>query len=84
MTLKRGRHAKYPPYVFTEHGVLMLSNVLKSKRAETVSLLIVDTFVKLREILNDNLSVKLEIEEINKKLENQDKNIELVFFIWTN
>ena len=79
MTLKRGQHTKYPPYAFTEHGVLMLSNVLKSKRAEIVSLLIVDTFVKLREVLTDNLSVKLEIEEIKRKLENQDKNIELVF-----
>jgi len=79
VTLKRGQHTKYPPYAFTEHGVLMLSNVLKSKRAATVSLLIVDTFVKLREILTDNLNVKLEIEEIKKKLENHDKNIELVF-----
>ncbi len=79
VTLKRGQHTKYLPYAFTEHGVLMLSNVLKSKRAEAVSLLIVDTFVKLREILTDNLSVKLEIEVIKKKLENQDKNIELVF-----
>jgi len=79
VTLKRGQHTKYPPYAFTEHGVLMLSNVLKSKRAEIVSLLIVDTFVKLREVLTDNLSVKFEIEEIKRKLENQDKNIELVF-----
>ena len=33
----------------------------------------------MREILTDNLSVKLEIVEIKKKLTNQDKNIELVF-----
>jgi len=79
VTLKRGQHSKYLPYAFTEHGILMLSNVLRSKRAETLSLLIVDTFVKLREVLTDNLSVKLEIEKIRKKLENQDKNIELVF-----
>ena len=32
VTLKRGQHAKHPPYAFTEHGVLMLSNVLKGKR----------------------------------------------------
>jgi multidrug efflux pump subunit AcrB len=32
-TLKRGAHSKYLPFVFTEHGVLMLSNVLKSNRA---------------------------------------------------
>lgn len=36
-------------------------------------------FTKIRQILTDNLNVKLEIEEIKKKLENQDKNIELVF-----
>ena len=29
----RGRYAKYLPYAFTEHGVAMLSSVLKSKRA---------------------------------------------------
>ena len=36
-------------------------------------------FTKIQKILTDNLSVKLEIEEIKKKLINQDKNIELVF-----
>ena len=36
-------------------------------------------FTKVRQLLTDNLSVKLEIEEIKKKLANQDKNIELVF-----
>jgi hypothetical protein len=36
-------------------------------------------FTKVREIMMDNLSVRLEIEEIKKKLSNQDKNIELVF-----
>ncbi len=36
-------------------------------------------FTKIREILMDNLSVRLEIEEIKKKLDNQDKNLELVF-----
>jgi len=32
-TLKRGRHAKYPPLAFTEQGVAMLSSVLNSNRA---------------------------------------------------
>ena len=36
-------------------------------------------FTKIRQLLADNLSVKLELEEIKKKLQNQDKNIELVF-----
>lgn len=67
------------PYVFTEHGVLQLANVLKSERATQMSIKIIEIFVRLREFLNDNLTVKLEIEEIKKKLINQDKNIELVF-----
>ncbi len=36
-------------------------------------------FTKVREMLTDTLNLKLEIEEIKKKLQNQDKNIELVF-----
>jgi hypothetical protein len=68
-----------PPYVFTEHGVLMLSSILNSDRAIKVNIQIMRIFTKVRELLTDNLSVKLEIEEIKKKLQNQDKNIELVF-----
>ena len=67
------------PYVFTEHGVLQLSNVLNSTRATQISIRIIELFVEMRELLTDNLSVKIEIEEIKKKLINQDKSIELVF-----
>ncbi len=67
------------PYAFTEQGVAMLSGILNSDRAISVNIQIMRIFTKIRLILTDNLSVKLEIEEIKKKLENQDKNIELVF-----
>ena len=67
------------PFVFTEHGVLMLSSILNSERAINVNIQIMRIFTRVRQLLTDNLSVKLEIEEIKKKLENQDKNIELVF-----
>jgi len=67
------------PYAFTEQGVTMLSGVLHSERAITVNIQIMRVFTRIREILMDNLSVRLEIEEIKKKLTNQDKNIELVF-----
>ncbi|MFV8347227.1 ORF6N domain-containing protein [Flavobacterium sp. ZB4P13] len=67
------------PYVFTEHGILQLSNVVKSERATQMSIKIIEIFVSLREFLTDNLSAKLDIEEIKKKLVNHDKNIELVF-----
>ena len=67
------------PYVFTEHGVLMLSSVLNSEKAIKVNIQIMRIFTKIREMLSDNLILKLDIEEIKKKLANQDKNIELVF-----
>ena len=67
------------PYVFTEHGILQLANVLKGDRATQMSIRIIEIFVKMREVITDNLNIKLEIEEIKKNLSNQNKNIELVF-----
>ncbi len=67
------------PFAFTEHGVLMLSSVLNSEKAIKVNIQIMRIFTRIRELLTNNLSIKLEIEEIKKKIINQDKNIELVF-----
>ena len=67
------------PFVFTEQGVAMLSSVLSSDRAIEVNIRIIRIFTKVRQMLTDNLSLRLEVETIKKKLENQDKNIELVF-----
>ena len=78
-TLKRGEHSKYLPMAFTEQGVAMLSSVLNSPTSIKVNIQIIRVFTKIREVLTDTLSIKLEIEEIKKKLSNQSKNIELVF-----
>ncbi|MCF8296620.1 MAG: ORF6N domain-containing protein [Saprospiraceae bacterium] len=67
------------PYAFTEQGVAMLSSVLKSKKAIQVNIKIIMVFTKIREMLIDTLGLKLDIENIKKKLENQNKSIELVF-----
>ena len=67
------------PYAFTEQGVAMLSGILKSDRAISVNIQIMRIFTKIRAMFADTLSLKLEIEEIRKKVQNQDKNIELVF-----
>lgn len=77
-TSKWGGRRKLP-FAFTEQGVAMLSGVLHSDRAIKVNIQIMRVFTKVREILMDNMSIRLEIEEIRKKLNNQDKNIELVF-----
>jgi hypothetical protein len=70
---------RYAPMVFTDQGVSMLSSVLKSDRAIAVNIKIIRIFTKMRDLLNDNLSLQLAIEDIKKKLNNHDKNIELVF-----
>ena len=56
------------PYAFTEHGTLMLSSVLNSPKAIDVNILIIRTFVKLREILTAH-------KDIAQKLQEHDKNI---------
>jgi hypothetical protein len=67
------------PYAFTEHGVLMLSSVLKSDKAIQTNIQIMRIFTKVRQMLLDTTELKVDILQIQKKLENHDKNIELVF-----
>lgn len=79
-TSKMGRGGRtYLPYVFTEHGVLMLSSVLSSQKAIQVNIQIVRIFSRLRKLVNEHAELQIEIAEIKKKLNNQDKHIELVF-----
>ena len=70
---------RYAPYVFTEQGVAMLSSVLNSPRAIAVNIKIIRIFTKLREMLFSNKDLLLRMEKVERKLSNQNKNIELVF-----
>ncbi|MGM9850290.1 MAG: ORF6N domain-containing protein [Bacilli bacterium] len=56
---------RYMPYVFTEHGITMLSGILKSEIAVKMSLKIVDTFIKMKKYISDNL---LEQKYINNQV----------------
>lgn len=58
------------PNVFTEHGVLMLANVLKSEKAVKVSIRIIDIFVKLREALLTHQDILLKLEQLDRKIIN--------------
>lgn len=70
---------RHVPMAFTEQGIAMLSSVLNSSTAIKVNIQIIRVFTKIRQVLTDTMSMKLEIEEIKKKLSNQNQNIELVF-----
>jgi hypothetical protein len=68
VTLKRGRHLKYRPFAFTEHGALMAATVLNSPRAVAMSLYIIRAFVKMREDLAANAAILKRLAEIDKTL----------------
>ena len=65
--------------MFTEHGVLMLSSVLKSKKAILVNIQIMRVFTRFRQMLTENTELRLAIEKLEKKTNNNSKNIEVVF-----
>jgi len=67
------------PLVFTEHGVLMLSSVLNSTQAIQVNIQVMRIFTRVRKMITDNTEIRLEVEKIKSKLDNQDKNMEIVF-----
>lgn len=78
VTLKksRGKHIKYRPYAFTEHGILMLSSVLKSERAVQVNIQIMRTFVRLRELLASNADLNHRLDDLER---NYDTKFKIVF-----
>ncbi len=63
------------PYVFTEHGILMLSSVLRSQRAIDVNIQIMRAFVKLRQILNTHKDLARKLEELEKKYDAQFSSV---------
>ena len=63
------------PYAFTEHGALMLGNVLKSDRAVEISLLVVRTFVQLREMLATHKDLAVKLEALERKIGSHDQAI---------
>jgi hypothetical protein len=77
-TSKRGGRRKLP-YVFTEHGVLMLSSVLNTKQAIQVNIQVMRIFTRIRQMLFDNTDLRLEIERIKGQIDNHDKNMEVIF-----
>lgn len=63
------------PYAFTEHGILMLSSVLRSRRAIDVNIQIMRAFVKLRQLLNTHKELARKLAELEKKYDAQFKSV---------
>ncbi len=76
---KTMKHSSSLPYAFTEHGVAMLASVLKSDRAVKISINIIKTFVKLREMLSTNKELAHKFDQLERKIEKHDEEIKLIF-----
>ena len=79
-TSKQGRGGRrYAPYVFTEHGVAMLSSVLNSERAISINIAIMRTFAKLRHILATHKDLAEKLDKLENKTKKHDENILVIF-----
>jgi uncharacterized protein YjcR len=72
----RGQHRKYLPLAFTEHGVAMLSSVLRNPRAVQVNIEIVRAFVRLRHMMASNADLARRLTELEQR---HDAKFRVVF-----
>ncbi len=73
---KKGRGGRRKlPWVFTEHGAMMLAAVLNSQRAVDMSVFVVRAFVQMREILSSNRQLAAKLDELEKRVGGHDKVI---------
>ena len=69
---------RFRPYAFTEHGVAMLSSILRSKRAVQMNILIVRAFVKMRELLASHHDLAARLEKVEASQEQHASVIALL------
>lgn len=67
------------PYAFTEHGILMLANVLRSEKAIQMSIRIIEIFVKLREMALMHKDILLKLEILEKEITANKQDINIIF-----
>jgi phage regulator Rha-like protein len=72
---------RYLPYAFTEHGVTMLSSVLKSKKAVAMNISIIRAFIQLREMLATNKDLAQRMDELERGQKKQGDRLESVYSI---
>jgi hypothetical protein len=77
-TLKPGANVKYRPYVFTEHGAVMLANVLRSPIAVRASIQVVRAFVNLRQMLATNEELIRKVEAVERRVGKHDAELQEV------
>jgi ORF6N domain-containing protein len=67
------------PYVFTEHGAVMLASVLNSDRAIEANIQIVRIFTQIREMLLTHKDILLKLEQLEKQVIQNSEDIQMIF-----
>jgi hypothetical protein len=67
------------PWVFTEHGAIMLASVLNSSVAVAASIRVVRAFVRLREMISENAELSRRLNQRERKMDNHDEAIAQLF-----
>src|SRR5258707_7016307 len=70
---------RHLPIAFTEHGALMLGNILNSKTAMKASVRVVRTFVLMREQLAANKELAQKLGELENRVSGHDEAIQNLF-----
>ncbi|PCH95508.1 MAG: hypothetical protein COB85_04465 [Bacteroidetes bacterium] len=73
------KHSTKLPYGFTENGVAMLATVLRSDRAIKISIHIIKTFVKLRQVISTHKELASQLSKLEDKVDNHDSSIKAIF-----
>jgi len=74
---------RYLPYVFTEHGAVMLASVLKSQIAIEASIQVVRAFIQMRTILMLHQDLADRIEELEQTIDKHDEKFKVVSHLLT-
>jgi len=69
---------RYPPWVFTEHGVAMLSSVLRSRTAVRVNVEIMRAFVRLRRLLATPGELVAQLTQLAETVQLHDEQIKVI------
>lgn len=79
--LEPGRHPKYGPWAFTEHGAIMAASVLNSPRAVEMSVFVVRAFVQLRDVARTHAVLAKHLAALERRVASHDADLKRLFAV---
>ena len=77
LTINRRKDAA--PFAFTEHGVAMISGVLKSEKAVKMNISIIRLFIEMKKVLIKNASIKGQLQELRERIGEHDIQLNKIY-----